>query len=100
MSYFAFTKFSETWGLYQPLIGNLSTYVFHSEKVQESLMTTHQPLTEKPRHICEKLHVQRSNSEKSCGLDYTHRVFTQETSAYTYGTPRLLTACMLGAHTI
>src|SRR3954471_9228983 len=53
MSYFAFTKFSKTLALDQPPIGNLGTYVFHSEKVQQSLMTTHQPLTEKSRHICE-----------------------------------------------
>src|SRR4051812_43973579 len=64
MSYFSFTKFSETWGLDQRPIGNLSTYVFHSEKVQRSLMTTHQPPTEKSRHICEncmyKARIQRN----------------------------------------
>src|SRR3954471_5547273 len=53
MSYFAFTKFSKTLALDQPPIGNLGTYVFHSEKVQQSLMTSHQPPTEKSRHICE-----------------------------------------------
>src|SRR3954467_1966625 len=71
----AFTKFSETWGLDQPPIGNLGTYVFHSEKVQESLMTAHQPLTEKSWHICEycmyKAQIQRNLGGSTIPIDFS-----------------------------
>src|SRR3954463_2976324 len=74
MSYFAFTKYSETWGLDQPPIGNMGTYVFHSEKVQQSLMTAHQPLTEKSRHICEnfmyKARIQRNLGGSTIPIEF------------------------------
>src|SRR3954468_16582202 len=100
MSYFSFIKFSETWGLDQPPIGNLGTYVFHSEKVQQSLMTTHQPLTEKSRHICEncmyKARIQRNLGGSTMPIESSPKK------------PRLIhvalhasyTACMFDAHTI
>src|SRR3954463_1270491 len=66
MSYFAFTKFSEAWGLDHPPIGNLGTYVFHSEKFQRSLMTAHRPLIEKSRHICENC-MNKSRNQRNLG---------------------------------